>query len=108
MTKGCIEYFFLLHYEKYASTITTPADKEKILKNLKSRYCPGYEKGNKKATWEIAKNYITGIDNGNWSLRRIENELSKAKDGYEKYKILYFTDSTFTNAHEAIEYLRTL
>jgi hypothetical protein len=108
MTKGCIEYFFLLHYEKSASTITMPADKEKVLRNLKSKHCPDYEKGNKNATWKIAENYMIGIENGNWSLKRIEDELSKAKNEDERYKILYFTDSTFTNAHEAIEYLKAL
>ena len=108
MTKGCIEYFFLLHYEKSAPAITMPSDKEKILKNLKSKYCPDYEKGNRNATWEIAEHYMTGIGNGKWSLKRLEDELSKAQDEDERYKILYFTDSTFTNAHEAIEYLEAL
>lgn len=108
MTKGCIEYFFLLHFERTAPSITMPYDKEKILKTLKSRYCPYYEKGNKKTTWEIAERYKSSIENGKWSLKRIDEELSRAKDEDERYKLLYFTDSTFTNAHEAIEYLEAL
>lgn len=108
MTKGCIEYFFLLHFEKSASVITLPSDKDKVLKKLKSKYCVGYEKGDKKSTWEIAKKYGVAIDNGNWALERIDDELSVAKDEDERYKILYFTDSTFTNVHEAIEYLKLL
>ncbi len=108
MTKGCIEYFFLLHFEKTAPSIIMAADKEKVLKILKSKYCADYEKGDRKTTWKIAENYITGIKNGNWSLGRIEDKLAKAKDDDEKYQILYLTDSTFTNVQEAIEYLEGL
>ena len=108
MTKGCIEYFFLLHFEKTAPVIILPTDKEKVLRKLKSKYCGEYEKGDRKSTWEIAKKYCLAIENGNWSLNRIENEISLAKDEDERYKILYSTDSTFTNTQEAIEYLKSL
>ncbi len=108
MTKGCIEYFFLLHFEKTAPSIIMPADKEKVLKNLKDKYCPAYEKGDRKTTREIAEKYETGMENGNWSLRRMEDKLSNVKSEEERYKILYFTDSTFTNVQEAIKYLEAL
>lgn len=42
MTKGCIEYYFLLHYEKIQPLIVTVQDKENLLKRLSSKeYCPG-------------------------------------------------------------------
>lgn len=109
MTKGCVEYFLLLHYEKTAPMIISPVDKDSVVEKLAGdKYCPGYKKGDQKTTYEIAAKYETGIENGKWSLKRIEDELLGATTEDEKYKILYFTDSTFTNAHEAIEYLAAL
>ena len=78
MTKGCIEYYFLLHYEKTQPLIVSVKDKEKVLKLLSTKYCPGYEKGDKDTTWEIAEHYEIAV---------------------------YFTDSTFTNVHEAVKHL---
>ena len=83
--------------------------KDSVVEKLAGdKYCPGYKKGDQKTTYEIAAKYETGIENGKWSLKRIEDELLGATTEDEKYKILYFTDSTFTNAHEAIEYLAAL
>ena len=109
MTKGCVEYFFLLHYEKLAPSIVTTADKDALVAKLSGEnYCPGYKKGDQIATFKIASSYETGIENGKWSLKRIEDEFVGAYTEDEKYRVLDFTDSTFTNAHEAIEYLRDL
>lgn len=45
MTKGCIEYYFLLHYEKTQPLIVTVQDKENLLKRLSTKdYCPGYKR----------------------------------------------------------------
>ena len=88
MTKGCIEYFFLLHYEKMRPLIISPADKE--------------------TTWKIAEHYETAIENGEWSLKQIKSEWEQASDEDDRMRILYFTDSTFTNAHEAVQYLSNL
>ena len=41
-------------------------------------------------------------------MKRIKDELNAARTDEDKYRILYFTDSTFTNVHEAIEYLKDL
>ena len=109
MTKGCVEYFFLLHYEKTAPIMLTPADKDNVANRLAGeKYCYGYKKGDRITTFEIASKYDIGIENGEWSLKRIRNELSEASTEDEKIRLLYFTDSTFTNAHEAIEFLRSL
>lgn len=109
MTQGCIEYFFLLHYEKLAPTITTPADKDNMVAKLAGeKYCLGYKKGDQITTYKIAERFDTGIENGKWSMKRINDELNAARTDEDKYRILYFTDSTFTNVHEAIEYLKDL
>lgn len=105
MTKGCIEYYFLLHYEKTQPLIVSVKDKEKVLKLLSTKYCPGYEKGDKDTTWEIAEHYETAVENGEWSLKRIADELEGTADENERIRRLYFTDSTFTNVHEAVKHL---
>lgn len=43
MTTGCIEYWLLLHYERTAPRIVTPADKEKVKERVKS-HVPSYKK----------------------------------------------------------------
>ena len=48
------------------------------------------------------ENYITAIKNGEWSLNRVKDELATASNEDDKTKILYFTDSTFTNVHEVL------
>lgn len=46
MTTGCAEYWLLLHYRKTAPAIATPADKDKILMEVK-KIVPSYKKGDK-------------------------------------------------------------
>lgn len=105
MTKGCIEYYFLLHYQKTQPLIVSVKDKDRILKLLEREYCLGYKKGDKDATWKIAEHYETAIENGQWSLKRIADELEGTADENERIRRLYFTDSTFTNVHEAVKHL---
>lgn len=105
MTKGCIEYYFLLHYQKTQPLIVSVKDKDRILKLLEREYCLGYKKGDKDATWKIAEHYETAIENGQWCLKRIADELVSAANEDERVRRLYFTDSTFTNTHEAVEHL---
>ena len=105
MTKGCIEYYFLLHYQKTQPLIVSVKDKDRILKLLEREYCLGYKKGDKDATWKIAEHYETAIENGEWSLKRIADELEGTADENERIRRLYFTDSTFTNVHEAVKHL---
>ena len=56
MSTGCVEYWFLLHYERVRPSIATPPEKERVLKEVQ-KHVPSYEKGNQKATVEIAQNY---------------------------------------------------
>lgn len=94
-----------MHYEKTQPLIVSVKDKEKVLKLLSTKYCPGYEKGDKDTTWKIAEHYETAIENGEWSLKRIADELEGTADENERIRRLYFTDSTFTNVHEAVKHL---
>lgn len=105
MTKGCIEYYFMLHYEKTAPQIMSPADKERVLNDLKKKHCASYKKGDTASIYEIARNYPTAVKNGIWSLKRLEDELDGFMEGDERDRRLFITDQTFSNVHEGIEYL---
>jgi len=106
MTKGCIEYYFLLHYEKTQPLIVTVQDKENLLKRLSTKdYCPGYKKGDKETIWKIAERYTMAIENGEWCLKRIADELKGVSTEDAITEKFYFTDSTFTNTHRAVQYL---
>lgn len=106
MTKGCIEYFFLLHYEKTRPFIITAQDKDVILKRLSRKdYCENYKKGDKETTWKIAERYKIAIENGRWVMMEIADELEDSSSEDDIIKKLYFADFTFTNAFQAIEHL---
>jgi len=106
MTKGCIEYYFLLHYEKTQPLIVTVQDKENLLKRLSTKdYCPGYKKGDKETIWKIAERYTMAIENGEWCLKRIADELKGVSTEDAITEKFYYTDSTFTNTHRAVQYL---
>ena len=79
-----------------------------VAKLAGEKYCLGYKKGDQITTYKIAERFDTGIENGKWSTKRIKDELNPARTDEDKYRILYFTDSIFTNVHEAIEYLKDL
>ena len=97
----------MLHYEKTAPQIVTTADKERVLDDLRKRHCSNYKKGDVVSINEIAKHYPTAIENGIWSLKRIEDELGEITDDDDDERIrrLFITDQTFSNVHEGIEYL---
>lgn len=105
MTTACLEYWMLLHYERTAPAIASPADKERIKERVK-RYVPHYEKGNYEATCAIAKHYGKAIENGKWTLvSLVEDGLPTLEDSDERNCWLYQGTHTFTTVHEAIEFL---
>lgn len=110
MTKACLEYWLLLHYERTAPAIATPEDKKRILDKVK-RYEPSYEKGNEATTFSIAAHYPLAVDNGKWSLQRLLSEglpTIEDEDEDERNAWLFEAKHTFTTVHEAIEYLSEL
>lgn len=109
MTKGCIEYYFLLHYEKTQPLIATVQDKENLLKRLSTKdHCSTYKKGDKDSIWQIAERYETAIENGEWCLNRISDEMQGTMTEDAIAEKLYFSDSTFTNVHQAVQHLISL
>lgn len=109
MTKSCIEYWFLLHFEKTSPGIATRQDKERILRMLK-RYAENYKKGDKTSTYSIASNYRTAVSNSKQIFNELllQEGLSTLDDTDERNKWLYSCTQTFSTVHEAIEYLQGL
>ena len=62
MTTARIEYWLMLHYKKYAPDIESPADKQRVLREVKSRV-KTYEKGDYPATAQIAEKYPDAVKN---------------------------------------------
>ena len=56
MTTGCIEYWFVLHYEMYTPPIQTVAEKERVMTKLLMKE-PHYKKGDEAITVKIGQNY---------------------------------------------------
>ena len=106
MTTGCIEYWFLLHYKKTNPSIQSPAEKEKVLENLK-KYCSNYAKGDSRAIREIGGNLNNAVENGKWVLHNLEG-LPMTDDEDIRNRWLYQSSLTFTTVHEAIEFLEGL
>ena len=106
MSTGRVEYWFLLHYERVRPAIASPAEKERMLKNVQE-YVPSYVKGDQKATDEIAANYARAVENGRWTLECLKAEgLPGTEEQRDKW--LFQGKHTFTTVHEAIEMLMGL
>ena len=110
MTTGCIEYWLLLHYERVAPTIVTPADKDRIKGRVKN-HVPLYEKGDYDSISLIASQYQTAVENGKWSLTRLNQDgmpQRTEENTMESDKWLFKGTHTFSTVHEAIEMLCSL
>lgn len=108
MTKSCIEYWFLLHYEKTTIPIRSPSDKRQVENRLK-REIQTYEKGDRTSIFQIAEKYLKAKENGAWSLKQLgEFEWLSQQSDDIRNEWLYKTGYTFTTVHEAIEYLDSL
>lgn len=106
MTTGCVEYWLLLHYKKVAPNIAIPADKEKVMNELK-KYESSYKKGDYKAISNIAKRYLYAIDNGKWTLERLKDD-GLPENEIERDQWLFKGEHTFTTVHEAVLKLENL
>lgn len=105
MSTGCVEYWFLLHYERVRPAIATPAEKERVMKDVQ-KHVSAYEKGDQKTTEEIAQHYPTAVENGRWTLECLKRE--GMPEGEERDQWLFRGKHTFTTVHEAIEMLMSL
>ena len=108
MTTACIEYWLMLHYKKYAPDIVSPADKQRILREVKSNV-KTYEKGDFPATAQIAEKYPNAVINARSVLNDLLQEgLPELEDTDTRNRWLYLCSKTFSTVFEAIEYLETL
>lgn len=110
MTKGCIEYWLLLHYVMAAPVICTPTDKDRIMGQLLS-HIDSYRKGDSRSTDAIAQRYECAVKNGKWTLQQLKamrmpectpND-TEARDAW-----LLRGEYTFTTVHEALEMIQSL
>lgn len=106
MSMGCVEYWFLLHYERTRPAIASPADKERVLKDLR-KYIPLYEKGSQKAIDKIAENYPCAVENGRWTLECLSRD-GMPEEEKKRDQWLFQGKHTFTTVHEALEMLMNL
>lgn len=108
MTTGCIEYWLMLHYQMYAPSIRTEAEKERVIAELKVKE-PTYKKGDKNSTYKIAEKYPDAVNNAERTVKNIlKDGLPGLEDTDERNRWLYTNCKTFSNVYEAIHYLENL
>lgn len=108
MTTGCIEYWLMLHYQLFAPSVQTEAEKERMLAAVKEKE-PNYQKGNKEITARIAQNYPTAVKNANESLKNLlSHGLPGLDDTEERNRWLCEKCLTFSTVQEAITFLEEL
>ncbi len=105
MTTACIEYWFLLHYKLTMPHISSVAEKEGILRQVRAEM-PGYEKGDQATTFRIAANYRQAAEHGTRVLEQLQQEgLPTLEDTDERNLWLCRCGLTFTTVQEAIRFL---
>ena len=108
MTSACIEYWFMLHYQKLQPSIKSVADKNAVLKRVLN-IVPTYKKGDATTICKIAENYKTAIENGKWTIDQLKSESSPHMNNEDALnEWLYKNSRSFSNVHEAIIYLENL
>lgn len=108
MTKACIEYWLMLHYQMYAPQIETVADKDRIKADVVKKE-PLYEKGDYDSTARIASNYSTAVINATKTVKNLLSQgLPGLEDTDERNQWLYKNCLTFSNVYEAIIFLESL
>lgn len=108
MTTGCIEYWFVLHYEMYTPPIQTVAEKERVLTKLLMKE-PHYKKGDEAITAKIGQNYPNAVQNAKQTVSNLlQQGLPCLEDTDERNRWLCQRCMTFSNVYEAIDYLSSL
>lgn len=70
MTTGCIEYWFMLHYEMMAPNLTTKPEKERM-EDLVKQKVREYKKGDWASISKIAEQYPKAVKNGKRTLENL-------------------------------------
>lgn len=108
MTTGCIEYWFVLHYEMYTPPIQTVAEKERVMTKLLMKESH-YKKGDEAITAKIGQNYPTAVQNAKQTVSNLlQQGLPCLEDTDERNRWLCQKCMTFSNVYEAIDYLSSL
>ena len=108
MTTGCIEYWFMLHYEMYVPTIQTVAEKQRVLNRLLTKE-PNYKKGDVNTTEKIAQNYPVAVENARQTVSNLlQQGLPTLEDTDERNRWLCQKCFTFSTVYEAIDFLTSV
>ncbi len=108
MTTGCIEYWLLLHFRMLSPPISFVADKERMIVEVKHNE-PAYKKGDHDATFRIAENYPTAVENARRIVKNLLTDgLPTICDTDERNEWLYKNSKTFSTVYEAIDFLESL
>lgn len=117
LTSGCMEYWFMLHFEKTAPPMDLKQKDVQIKSLEKVLSLKSYKKGDEKQLIPLMAKKETACDNGAWCLSRLDDlakldDLSKqgtlSKQEKERLKFFYESGVTFTTVHEAILFLEKL
>ena len=107
MTTGCIEYWLMLHYKKYAPPLQTEAEKARVINEVTEKEST-YKKGDYPSTAKIAENFPTAAANAKWTLDNLLSDgLPGVEDTDERNQWLCKNCYTFSNVFEAIEFLQS-
>ena len=108
MTTGCIEYWLMLHYDMYAPSIQTVAEKRAVMEHLLAKE-PNYRKGDAAVTAKIAQNYPTAVINARQTVSNLlQQGLPSLEDTDERNRWLCQKCLTFSTVYEAIDFLTSL
>lgn len=108
MTTGCVEYWYVLHYEMYTPPIQTVAEKERVMSKLLTKE-PYYKKGDEAITAKIGQNYPVAVQNAKKTVvNLLQHGLPGLEDTDERNRWLCQKCMTFSNVYEAIDYLSSL
>ena len=122
MTTGCLEYWLMLHFQKYRPAVLTKEQRDQVVRDLdktcQNTFSRPYEKGNADI---IDKIFTTGLGNaiqyGAYYLQELEKSglppltypLEPDSGELDKrYEWLLSQTDTFTTVQEAIVFLRSL
>ena len=108
MTTGCIEYWLMLHYDMYAPSIQTVAEKQRVMDRLLAKE-PNYRKGDAAVTAKIAQNYPTAVINARQTVSNLlQQGLPSLEDTDDRNRWLCQKCLTFSTVYEAIDFLTSL
>lgn len=106
MTTGCIEYWFLLHFELTQPAMDGQPFKDKVLRQLQS-HIPRYTKSGQEIIKAFAdSNMERAIENGQRVMQFVDRNIHLVPK--DKNQQLYTSGATFSNVYEVLIDLKQL